>query len=142
MVRHRSQTRRRRVSDHERERHHGGANGGRSKEEGRLTLLLSPSCAGEMVSPGDYHALTRPILFATRPSTAGEDQVKLKGMPKCLRKMFDSQSMLAIECCTALTLSPTQCASRSVPKAATSCSTNPLARPASPRTGSPSPRRS
>src|SRR5258708_11441680 len=39
MVGHRGQDRWGRVPDHERERHHGGTDRGRSKEEGRLTLL-------------------------------------------------------------------------------------------------------
>ena len=81
------------------------------EEEGRLTPLNSPdrrSLEIDFISTRTMHRLY--LILATRPLAADKDEVKPKGILKCLRNKLNSQSMRATVCCTASTRSPTRCA--------------------------------
>src|SRR4029078_3707442 len=69
-------------------------------------------------------------------------RISFKRRSLCQPKKSNSASTPATGCCAALKFSTTRSRSRSAPRAATSCSTNRSALPASPRTASPSPRKS
>jgi chaperonin GroES len=89
----------------------GGADGGGSKQEGRLTppIILSPRPPKNRLHPNRTMHQPRQS-FATCLSGAGEDEVERKGTLTCLPRKLDSRSMLATACCTASTRWPTRCA--------------------------------